>query len=622
MLLRPVLLLGVAALLGFSQTVCPPTPAYSPCEIAFELSAQDAAAHPNPYRTVELEAEFRSPRFRTFRVPAFWDGGRRMLLRFAASGPGTWEFRVSSNLKQFDGKDGQFTATEAAAPGFLHQANVHHWAIVDESVQKPHLWMGDTLLTFPSIDRALFEKIVDTRAAQKFNHIRGVLLSKPGEPQRAFASADQPQIAFFRELDERIRYMNAKSVVADLVAAWDPDQLAKLFPSWEERRRYFRYLVARYGAMHLTWQLVEQFETTNNARALLKEVGQVLKKIDPYRHPRSTGALLASSPLLGDEWMDYVAYGTADDHLGSVEHQLDAVPFVNLHFGAEDSGAGRAGPNDVDTDALRRRLWNAAMDGQYPTFANTGTSGAGKFPVDAKFLDSPAAKQMSIWYDFFSGTRHWELEPYFEVDGGRAVALERPHDEEMEGVEYIVYVEKPGPVEIVLQKHSYDARWFNPINGEAVEIKKFKADRFTGEPPDKTHDWVLHISREGRKESLRSYKFESRAIIMQEIEQLPTKIPYEIAQPATDPVSVAKPPQYAVKLTRETRATRAMMWLWTGEVTSGQQGYRVIGTGPQGTFSVPSNLTESYPANLAVRLYGLNAHGKVYSLIRIFQLTQ
>ena len=59
-----------------AQTACEGTPAYSPCEIVFELSAADAAAHPNPYVSVELHAEFRSPTFRTYLMPAFWDGGR------------------------------------------------------------------------------------------------------------------------------------------------------------------------------------------------------------------------------------------------------------------------------------------------------------------------------------------------------------------------------------------------------------------------------------------------------------------------------------------------------------------------------------------------------------------
>ena len=55
------------------------------------------------------------------------------------------------------------------------------------------------------------------------------------------------------------------------------------------------------------------------------------------------------------------------------------------------------------------------MDGQYPA------SGSG-----------PA---MKVWADFMAQSRYWELEPYFDVDGGRALALD--------GVEYIVYVEKP-----------------------------------------------------------------------------------------------------------------------------------------------------------------------------------
>jgi hypothetical protein len=262
------------------------------------------------------------------------------------------------------------------------------------------------------------------------------------------------------------------------------------------------------------------------------------------------------------------------------------------------------------------------MDGQYPTFSNTGTSGSGKLPVDAKYIDSPGAKQMSVWFQFFSGTRHWELEPYFEVDGGRAIALERPREEETEGIEYIVYVEKPGPVEIVLPKHSYEIEWINPASGESVPLKKFKADRFSGEPPDKTHDWVLHISREGRKESLRSYKFESRAIIMQEIEQAPSKVPFDVAEPAADSVSISQPPRFKTKVTRETRATRSMQWLWTGEVAAGQQGVRVLGTGAEGTLRIPDHLTTTYPAPLAVRLYGMNAHGKVYSLIRVYQLSK
>lgn len=594
-----------AALLSRGQTACPPTPAYSPCDIAFELSAEEMAAHPNPYATVELAAEFRSPRFHTFSMPAFWDGGNRMLIRFAPTEAGDWSFQVASNIARFDGKQGQFSATASDSHGFLSPANLHHWAFVDDNVRTPHLWMGDTLYPFPFLDRALFEQIVGARASQKFNHIRGVLLSKPDQPPRPFSSAGQPDPSVFREIDGRVRYMNGKGIIADLVLAWSGDQVQKLFPSWKQRERFIRYLVARYSAMQVTWQLVEEFESAEDGRALLKELGQMLKKLDPYRHPRSTGALATSSPLAGDEWMNFIACGSPDDQLGAIEHQLHAASFVNLRLGSEDSAA----------DAFRHRLWNASMNGQYPTAA---------LPGDAQNLDSPAAKQMTAWFDFFSRTRHWELEPYFDVDGGRALALERPDEDEIEGIEYVVYIEKPGPVEVLVQKRGYDVAWFNPITGDYQKQKKgFKGDRFTGQPPDNTHDWVLHIFREGRLESmLRSYKFESRPIAMQEIETLPQRVPFEVVEPVTDPISVSKPPGYAVKLSRETRATRSMMWLWTGEVASDQQGVRVLGTGPKGTFHIPANIATTYPATLTVRLYGMNANGKVYSLIKVYQLVK
>ncbi len=616
---RIALLVWIVTLASWGQTICQSTPAYSPCEITFELNAAEMTAHPAPYRTVELEAEFRSPRFRTYRTPAFWDGGNRMVIRFAPPEAGQWVFRTSSNITRFDGLEEKLTATASGSHGFLHPANVHHWALVDENTRVPHLWMGDTLLPLPYVDRPLFERIVDSRAAQKFNHLRGIVLSPPDGPQRAVAGG-LPDPGVFREVDGRVLYLNGKGMVADLVLAWNVSQLANLFPSWVERQRFIRYLVARYSSMEVTWQLANSFENDSNGRALLREMGQMIKTLDPYRHPRTTGVLSTSSPLITDEWMNFITYGVADDQLGSIEHQLYPASFVNLNLGAEDSGAGGAGA--IDANEFRHRLWNATMDGQYPTFANTGTSGAGGRPVDAAYLDSPAAKQMGIWYDFFAGTRHWELEPYFEVDGGRALALERPDEEELEGIEYVIYVEKPGPVEVMVQKRGYDLEWFNPVTGQRIRDKKgFKGDHFTGSPPDNQHDWVLHIFREGRIESMgRSYKFESRSIIMQEIEQVPQKVPFEIAQPASDPLSVSKPPHYAAKLTRETRATRSMMWLWTGEVAADQQGPRVLGTGVEGTFHIPANLTSGNPAMLAVRLYGMNAHGKVYLLLRVYQL--
>jgi len=64
------------------------------------------------------------------------------------------------------------------------------------------------------------------------------------------------------------------------------------------------------------------------------------------------------------------------------------------------------------------------------------------------------------------------------------------------------------------------------------------------------------------------------------------------------------------------------MYLWTAEIANDSQGYRVIGTGKKGTFQIDPNMARRYPAVFHVRLFGINANGKVYSADRTYQLTQ
>jgi hypothetical protein len=612
MISRSLVLAAALTTVAAAQTLCPATPAYSSCDIVFELNDKEMAAHPNPYLTVNMHAELRSPRHRTVAVNAFWDGGNRMIIRFAPTGEGQWDYRITGNIERFNGQQGQITAAASEHPGFIKAVNGHHWMTIEN--KQPHLWMGDTRLDFAWMPAADFETWLNTRATQKFTHVRGYGTTI-GDPP-SWTSPDKPNVDFYKQLDDRIGQINRKGIVVDLILGHGQDHLRKAFPAAPQRERFIRYMVSRYSAYNVTWQLAQNFEEYTDGRELMKQLGTIVKNADPYSHPRTAHTLVTSSPLLPDGWMDHIVYQSSNDDLGAIEHQLYAVPFVNAQLNYENSGAGQIQPNQVDSDTFRRSLWNATMDGQYPVFGNTGTFGGPGVKGDLKYLQSPATKAMSVWYEFMVDTRYWELEPYFDLDGGRALALP--------GVEYIVYVEKPsGPIEVRLEKHGYDVKWVDPATGEEKVLKNFKSERQSFDPPDTAHDWILHISREGRKEGmLKSWKFESRPFQMQEVETDPTKIPYEIVQPSKDEISLAVPPRYELKLKRETRGTRSMMYLWTAEAPSNGKGFRVIGTGAQGTFRVDKALTADSPSVLNVRVYGMNANGKVYVLDRIFRLVQ
>ncbi len=549
-----------------------------------------------------MRAEFRSSGMRTYALPAYWDGGGRMVLRFSPTEAGRWEYRLSSNVAEWDGLTGAFTAVASDAPGFLRVANIHHWATI--VANRPHLWMGASEMRFAWMDDADFRAVVDARAAQKFNHLRGLVLGEGSGS--GFRGPGSPDLAHFERLDRRIAYINSKGLIADLVLAPSPAALVRLLPDAAARRFFIRFLVGRYATRNVTWQGLEEFESQSGARALLQETGALIKAFDPYQHPRSTGAHVTSAPLLDDGWMDFAAYGTADAAVGAIEHQLYQVPGVALEFAREDAGAGKTGPNDVDSAELRRRLWTSAMNGQYPTYSNTGGG--------ARSVDSPGAKAMTVWFNLMAGTRHWDLEPYFELDGGRALALP--------GVEYIVYIDKPGPVELTVEHHGYDVYWLDPADGSITGRRRWGGQRFTGEPPDRYHDWVLRLVRASTVESMnRSYKFESRDVPVQEIVVDPEKVPYEIERP-TGALTAGRAANFSVKVKRTSRASRAMLWMWTAEVTADHQGYRVLGSAPQGDFTLPATLGVNYPGIALLRLYAINGYGTVYMAAKGYDFNQ
>jgi len=454
------------------------------------------------------------------------------------------------------------------------------------------------------LDDADFRALVDARAAQKFSHLRGLVLGEGAT--LGFRAPGSPDLAYFQRLDQRIAYINSKGLVADLVLAPSPAAFLRLLPDPAALRRFIRFLVGRYAARNVTWQGLEEFESRSGARGLMAETGALIKQLDPYQHPRSSGARITSAPLLDDGWMDFVGYGAADAAVGAIEHQLYQVPGVALALAREDTGAGKLGPNDVDASEFRNRLWTATMNGQYPTYANTGAG--------ARSAESPGAKAMTVWFNLMAATRHWDLEPYFDVDGGRALALP--------GVEYIVYIDKPGPVELTVEHHGYDVYWLDPADGTITARRKWSGQHFTGEPPDRFHDWVLHVVREGTLESMnRSYKFESRDVPVQEIVIDPAKVPYEIEQP-TGALTAARAAHVSVKVKRTSHATRAMLWMWTAEVTADREGYRVLGSGAEGEFTLPASLAVNYPATALLRLYAINGYGTVYMMAKGYDLNR
>jgi hypothetical protein len=382
--------------------------------------------------------------------------------------------------------------------------------------------------------------------------------------------------AAFDELDARLSYLNNHGVVADLIL------IPPAGADRETRQKYFHYVVARCAARNCTWVLLDQFEKYDHAHDLLREMAGYLDE-DTFHRIRTVGASGTSASFADEKWMNVRSYGSPDWVISAVEDQIYLLPAVSEVRASSD-------------DAFRHQLWNVAMSGSYP---------------EAEATDAAEVRYLEAWQKFFADTRHWDIEPFFDVDGARGLSLEH--------TEYILYQEKPGPITVHLyEKHKWNVAWINPLTGERTDLKDFGGDTFTGDPPDNSHDWVLYIDREGHKESLNSFRFESRTVELQDMEVSAAKIPFDLVAPSGDTIPFGKPVPYAIKLKKETHSTSVMLYLWTGEVTADGEGYRVLGTGPSGTFQIPRGIVRHFPATLHVRLFGVNALGKLYAVDQNF----
>jgi hypothetical protein len=556
---------------------------FLPCELTLDYQDSDLPPGASPFKDDLLTVEFRSPEHATILMHAFWNGGRNLRVRFSPISTGTWTYHIVSSIKRYDNQESNFTVSDSGNAGMVNVANLRHWRTTSK---KPHLWLSADLPLF-GVDQPALETWLDQRKHDGFTHVRGTLLSsnaavKPFDPML------KPELSYFAALDERILAAAIRGFTLDLMLADQPFINSGAFKDHDVRDAIVRYLVARYGGLNVTWQGIEHFEDTPGSRALLQDLGSSLKTYDGYHHPRSTDARTSSSPLLQDGWMNFLIEAVPDPQLAAVEHQFTQQPEIHVI-------------KATDPTAFRRELWNCATNGEYPS-------------VSYESLANEAnARAVRAWYQVVSDTRHWELEPYFDVDGARAVGLQE--------VEYLAYAEKPGIVEITLPKHKYNPVWVDPATGEQIPLKDYKGEVFSRQTPDTAHDWVLQVPREGHKESmLKYYYFESQDPPVQEIEIDAAKTPFEIVDPPGDQINPTIPIPFQLKVTRANRASRHMQYVWWGEVVAGGQGARLLGLGSSGNFTIPKELLGQHGASLNVRLLAINANGKAYELDRVYQM--
>lgn len=417
-----------------------------------EVALKASGVHRNPYVEITTEVKLIEPDGYTQRHSLlFWDGGQTWRFRFAPDKTGPWRWEVTSSDPELNGKSGQFECVESNLRGSIlaTPGEGHHFQYQNGE----RMWfLGDTAWSYvmdndaENLDRSAAERYAVNRASQGFNAIHLMMLSEIGWSNRGGApwsdiSTEVINPGYFQEADERIAFANSKGLVTGLVLAWadkghQPFYSWNNFPSQEARKRYARYIAARYGAYNVYFIVAGEWGIEARAQHTSKEtvrrqfidIGEALRAADPQHrmigiHPNGEMTRGGSSREFNRDakWMDFGDYeqNYVRLHENILESRIYGKPVINGEYAywlRDNNGDGLVDKNHSATlESIRAASWDIVMGGGYLVtgFGSTYLGGARSFtpflPDDPR--NEPWLRQLAHIKSFFSALEYWKLEP-------------------------------------------------------------------------------------------------------------------------------------------------------------------------------------------------------------------
>ena len=513
----------------------------------FEAAFEASGSYSNPYREAQAHAAVLRPDGRSWSIPLFWDGGRTWKLRVSPDTLGRWTFTLKSADAGLNGRSGAFSCVESNNAGGLQPlaARPGHFA---RRNGRPVWFLGDTAWGYftdspeDNHHRPQAEYYAKTRAAQGFNAIHCMLMSEQGVGNNGGLpfediGAEKINPGYWREVDERLEFANRQGLTVGLALAWGDKRKVepfawRRFPDTEARKRYARYIAARYSAYDVYFLVSGEWHGEIRARGNVTEdqvfwefveIGNALEAADPHGrmigiHPMSRHGSVREFSAAG--WMSFGDYqqNYRDLHARILLSRHLPGPVVNGEYGYHLRDADGDGKPDKDNsysaEDMRFASWDIVMAGGYLVtgFGTTYFAGhrdPGPFDVDAEKNDGWEA-QIGFLKKFFERLEYWRLIPADPLvtskaarggdRGGRGPqsnvhpprtaywAMADP------GRTYVLYVRgTTAPVELDpgARQRSYRARQYNPRTGGFQALAEAAAPpAYRYQAPDE-QDWVV-----------------------------------------------------------------------------------------------------------------------------------
>jgi hypothetical protein len=475
----------------------------------FEKSVTNAKRYNDPYGDVTLDVVLRRPDGGEIRWWGFYDGEATWRLRYAPEQVGVWKYEARFS----DGKPG--------ASGSFEVLRSDRAARIDVYRHNP-VWFGQAGAAQPLVVRGLHigdrffaanwsnderRAFLDWAQANKYNllSIASHFLNRdaPGRGQGWQTPKLWPlDAAEYRRMEAILDELAARQMFVFPFAGFF-GQRSNYPRDPADQERYVRYTLARlapYGNM--LWNVAgpePNLRESWMASADVERLGRLIKKLDPLAHPISVHNRTGDDPYRDSDWTTYgVLQGPKSlDRLelsrGLLESHHPAKPLMAQEtlWSGNVNHIRRFGGKDYSDDDLRKNTYVIHMSAAALVFAdNDGDSSSG-FSGTLALADCRQSRHDIIRgaWDCVEGLGTHRMKPRQDLVN-RGYCLAEP------GEAYLVYLESPGPVDVMLDGGRYRVTWIDPRKpGERRDAGTTSHGKALA-PPAISEDWLLQLTRD------------------------------------------------------------------------------------------------------------------------------
>ena len=461
---------------------------------------------------VQFDAVFTSPKGKTQRVPAFFNGDGRWIVRFSAGETGEWHYTTQSEIKAFNNKKGTISISNT------NYKNRKGMIVKSKEYPKNFFWEDGSpyfLMAFEfdfmfALDyqnkqgTPRLNHFLDKVAENGFNQIvmnvyaNDVVWAKDpklkaspqyefGDDEKIFpfmGSNRKPDhstlnVEFFQKFDRTMEALNDRNIVSHLmIYVWNKAVAWAKYGSKEDNR-YFDYVVKRYQAFsNIIWDVSKEAILYGNVKD-----DYILGRIDRIKELDSFGRLVtvhdAGFCNRNKESVDF--FSRQDWKLSVHEEMMKSYntftdkPVFNIeHGGYEKSDFHVFCGNYDNAEYCLRRNYESLFAGVYSTYYWQGCSWnviIYDWDTNKEVLYKPKFEYFKHMTDFFTEHEFHTFKPEprysnssFCMTNGKG--------------RYLFYMPKESyrnaMGKLTEGKKSFKYRWFNTKTGEYSKLVETK----------------------------------------------------------------------------------------------------------------------------------------------------